>query len=225
MRDESWATMGSLAGALAVILFVAGAVVTGERPAFDAPAGELVAYLAEERTRVQVSGVLFAAMAPFFVWWLVTVGSLARGERRPAAGRAAAVAQGCGLIFLTMFLVDVTALEVAALRPENMAANPELAVALTDFELLLMGMASLAVVGMLVAFAILTLRDRAVWPRWLGWLAVVAAPAYGLRVGTLFTTDGPFAADGVLGLWVPVATLASWILLASFALVIKVRKI
>src|SRR5687768_616200 len=173
MRDESWATMGSLAGALAVILFVAGAIVTGERPAFDAPAGELVSYLAEERTRVQVSGVLFAAMAPFFVWWLVTVGSLARGERRPAAGRAAAVAQGCGLIFLTMFLVDVTALEVAALRPENMAANPELAVALTDFELLLMGMASLAVVGMLVAFAILTLRDRAVWPRWLGWLAVV----------------------------------------------------
>jgi hypothetical protein len=217
--------MGAIAGALVVVLFVAGAVVGGERPAFDAPAGELVAYLAEERTRVQVSGALFAAMAPFFVWWLVTVGSLARGDLRPAAGRAGTVAQGCGLIFLTMFLVDVTALEVAALRPENMAANPELAVALTDFELLLMGMASLAVVGMLIAFAILILRDRAVFPRWLGWLAVFAAPAYGLRVGTLFTTDGPFAADGVLGLWVPVAALATWLLFASIALVMKVRKI
>lgn len=217
--------MGAIAGALAVLLFVAGAIVVGERPAFDAPSGEVVSWLAEERTRIQVGGALFAAMTPFFIWWLVTVGSLARGDRRPAAGRAGAVAQGCGLVFLTMFLIDVTALEVAALRPENMEANPGLAVALTDVELLLMGTASLAIVGMLVAFAILTLRDRAVWPRWLGWLAVFAAPAYGLRVGTLFTTEGPFAADGILGVWVPVAALASWILLASIALVMKVRKI
>ena len=225
MRDESWASVGALAGALAVLLFAAGALVAGQRPDFDAPASELVAYLEQERTRVQIAGALFAAMAPLFVWWLATVASLARGDRRPAAGRAGAVGQGCGLVFLALFLIDVTALEVSVLRPENMAANPELAVALTDFELLAMGMASFAVVGMLVAFAILILRDRAVWPRWLGWLAVFAAPAYGLRVGTLFTTEGPFAADGILGVWVPVVALAGWILLASVSLVIKVRKI
>lgn len=225
MRDESWASVGALAGALAVLLFAAGAVVVGQRPDFDAPATELVAFLEQERTRIHIGGALFAAMAPFFVWWLATIASLARGDRRPAAGRAGAVGHGCGLIFLVMFLIDVTALEVSALRPENMQANPELAVALTDFEWLAMGMASFAVVGMLTAFAILILRDHAVWPRWLGWLAVLAAPLYGLRIGTLFTTEGPFAADGVFGLWVPVAALAGWTMLASVALVIKVRKI
>lgn len=225
MRDESWASMGAMAGALAVLLFAAGALVAGQRPDFDAPAAELVAYLEQERTRIHIAGALFAAMAPFFVWWLATVASLARGDRRPAAGRAGAVGHGCGLIFLAMFLIDVTALEVSVLRPENMEANPELAVALTDFELLAMGMASFAVLGMLTAFAILILRDHAVWPRWLGWLAVIAAPLYGLRIGTLFTTDGLFAADGILGLYVPVVSLAVWIMLASVALVIKVRKI
>ena len=39
--------------------------------------------------------------------------------------------------------------------------------------------------------------------------------AYALRLGTLFTTEGPFAADGVLGLYVPAGALASWIFLAS----------
>lgn len=225
MRDESWASMGAIAGAVTVLLFVAGTIVAGERPAFDAPAEELVAYLEQERTRVQIAGALFALMAPFFVWWLATVVSLARECRRPSAGRVAAVAQGCGLIFLTLFLADVAALEVSVLRPENMAANPELAAALTDFEMLLMGMAAPAVSGMLVAFAILTLRDRAVWPRWLGWLAVVAAPLYALRLGTIFTTDGPFATDGVLGILVPAGALACWVFVASIALVIKVRKI
>jgi hypothetical protein len=54
-------------------------------------------------------------------------------------GAAAGVAFGCGLVFTALFLVDVTALAVSALRPENMAADPELAVALRDFELLAMG--------------------------------------------------------------------------------------
>jgi hypothetical protein len=41
---------------------------------------------------------------------------------------------------------------------------------------------------------------------------------YALRVGTLFTTTGPFAADGVLGIYVPVGAVASWILVASVVL-------
>ncbi len=76
----------------------------------------------------------------------------------------------------------------------------------------------------LAAFAVLALRDRAIWPEWLGWLATIAALLYALRVGTLFTTDGPFAADGVLGLWVPVAAAAAWIFVASVVLTFKLRE-
>ena len=54
-----------------------------------------------------------------------------------------------------------------------------------------------------------------------GVLAALAGGAYMLRVGTLFTTDGVFAADGLLGLWVPVAAAAGWILAGSVALAVR----
>ena len=116
---------------------------------------------------------------------------------------------GCGLAFITLFLADLTALAVSALRPGNAAAAPEVALALRDFEFVAMGIASFSVVAMLAAAAILALRHGSVWPRWVGWLAAVAAVLYALRAGTIFTTDGPFAADGLLGIWVPVGALVA----------------
>ncbi len=143
---------------------------------------------------------------------------------RPETRRAGAVAYGCGLTFLALFLADVASLAVGTLRPESMARAPELAAALHDFSWLAMGMAAFLVCGALGAFAVLSLRDKAVWPEWLGWLAAIAAPAYALRVGTLFTTDGAFAADGLLGLWVPVIAAAGWIVLASVVLALDIRR-
>jgi hypothetical protein len=209
--------LGAAAGALGVVLFVAGSVVVPGRPGFDAPAEETAAWFGEEAGRIQAGSALLVLSAPFFVWFLATVASLAR-ERGAGALRAAAVAYGCGLVFITLFLADVTALAVGALRPENMARSPELAAALQDFEFLAMGSAAFAVSGMLAAFAVLVLREGALWPRRLGALAAVAAAAYALRAGTLFTTEGPFAADGLLGLWVPVAAVAAWLLAASLQL-------
>jgi hypothetical protein len=208
---------GAGAGAAGVVLFVAGALVMGERPGFEAGGAEIAASLDENRTRIQLGCAIQAAWTPLIVWFLATVGSIAE-EDGPGARRAATAAFGCGLVFAALFLVDLTALAVSALRPENMAANPELAVALRDFEWLAMGTAAFALAGMLAAFAALSLRFGAVWPRWLGLLAIVVALLYLLRAGTLFATDGAFAVDGVLGLYVPVAAAAGWVLVASVTL-------
>jgi hypothetical protein len=43
----------------------------------------------------------------------------------------------------------------------------------------------------------------------------VAAALYALRAATIFTTDGPFAADGLLGIWVPVAAIVVWVAAAA----------
>jgi hypothetical protein len=217
VRNDPWAKYGAAAGAIAIVLFAIGALLVGERPDFDASGAAVAADLDADRTRIQVGCAFFAAFAPFFVWFLATIASMTRAGG-PGMRRAGAVAYGCGLIFVALFLADVTALAVGALRPGNMAADPELAAALRDFELLIMGMAAPVVTGMLAAFAVLVLRDKAIWPEWLGWLAAVAAPAYALRVGTLFTTNGPFAADGVLGIYVPVIAVAAWTVLASVVL-------
>jgi hypothetical protein len=223
MRTDSWAPYGAVAGAIAVVLFAIGSLLTGNRPAFNASGAEVAVHLSEERTRIQVGSAFLAAVAPFLVWFLATVASLTRtGE--PGVRRAGAVAFGCGVIFIALFLADVTMLAVAALRPENMVAAPELAVTLRDFEFLAMGTAAFAAAGMLAACSVIAIRHNAIWPAWLGWLAAVAAIAYVLRVGTLLTTQGPFAADGVLGLWVPVIAIAGWILLASVVLALTIRR-
>jgi hypothetical protein len=223
MRDDTWAPYGAAAGAIAVGLFVAAALVIGERPALDASGAEVAASFGENRTRIQVACALNAAMAPFLVWFLATVASLTRAGG-PGTQRAGTVAYGCGLIFIALFLADVTALAAGALRPENMAAAPELAAALHDFEFLAMGMAAFAAAGVPAAYAVLVLRDKAIWPDWLGWLAAIAAPAYALRVGTLFTTEGAFAADGALGLYVPVVAIASWLFVASVVLALRLSR-
>ncbi|MEK6277409.1 MAG: hypothetical protein AABM29_05280 [Actinomycetota bacterium] len=224
MRDDSWAPYGAAAGAIAVALYVVGSLVIGTPPDFDAAGGEVAAYFDDERTRIQVGSAIHAAWTPLFVWFLATVASLARAGG-PGARRAGVVAYGCGLVFIALFLVDVTSLTIGALRPENMAAAPELAAALHDVSWLAMGMAAFLVSGVLAAFAVLALRDKAIWPEWLGWLAVVAAVAYALRVGTLFTTEGAFAADGVLGLWVPVIAAAAWIVVGSVVLALNLRRV
>jgi hypothetical protein len=225
MRDDSWAPHGAAAGAIAIALFVIGSLLTGGRPDFDAPGGaEYAAYLDEERTRIQVGCAFLAAMAPFLVWFLATVASLTRAGGL-GAGRAGAVGYGCGLIFVALFLADVTSLAVSALRPESMAAAPELAAALYDFEFVAMGVATFLVSAVLAAFAVLALRDRAIWPEWLGRLAAIAALAYALRLGNLFTTEGAFAPDGVLGLWVPVTAVAGWIVVGSVVLVLNIRRV
>jgi hypothetical protein len=224
MREDSWVPYGAAAGAIAISLYVVGSLVIGSPPDFDSSGADVAAHLDEDRTRIQLGTAIHAAWTPLLVWFLATVASLTRAGG-PRARRAGVVAFGCGLVFIALFLADVTSLAVSALRPENMAAAPELAAALHDFEWLAMGMAAFFVSGVLASFAVLSLRDKALWPQWLGWLAAIAAIGYALRVGTLFTTEGVFAADGVLGLYLPVAAAAGWIAVGSLVLSFRVRKI
>jgi hypothetical protein len=206
VRDRG-SSYGAAAGAAAVVLFAAGGLLVGDRPGLDASAAAVAADLADRRTQIQIACALFAAMAPLFIWFVATVASLAR-DAGPGAGRAGTVAFGCGLVFIALFEADVTALAVAALRPG--AGTAQL---LRDYELLLMGAAAPAAAALPIA-----LRHTGLWPGWVGWLGVGAGIAYLLRVATLFTTEGPFAADGVLGVYVPVLAIAVWLLVASVTL-------
>jgi len=215
--------LAAAAGSAAVGLFLAGALVIGERPPFSAGGDELVAFIEAERTQIQIGAALGAAAVPFFICFLAAVVSLTGGGSR-AVRQTGLWLFGCGLSFITLFLADLTTLAVNALRPGNAAAAPEVAVALQDFELVAMGAASFSVVAMLAAAAILPLRHEWVWPRWVGWLAAVAAALYALRAGTIFTTDGVFAADGVLGIWVPVAALVAWLGIAGAVLARALRR-
>jgi hypothetical protein len=216
------ARLGAASGAVAVVLFLIGGSLAGLPEDFGGPASSAVAYLAEDRTGIQLGCALFALSGPFLVWFLATAVSLAQ-EAGPRAAGAAWVAFGCGVIALALFLADVSALAVGALRPSNMRAAPEVAAALLDYSFVAIAVASFLMAGLFAAFAVLILRDRAIWPRWLGWAAALAAVEVALRVGTLFTTDGPFTAGGTLGFWTPVIAYAGWFLVASVVLTARPR--
>lgn len=74
---------------------------------------------------------------------------------------------------------------MGALRPVNMSAAPQLASALLDFSFLAIAMGSFLTAGVFAGFAVIALREGALWPRWLGWLAVAAALFCTFRVGAV----------------------------------------
>ena len=211
---------GAAAGLAAIGVYVAGAAIMPREPGFDASAAQVAAWFDENRTRIQIGCAVQALWPPLLLWFLATVRSLAAAAG-DAVARAATIAFGAGVVFATLFLADVASLAVAALRPENMLATPEVAASLRDFSWLVMGMATPTVCALAAALAALALRHEAIWPRWIGWLAVAAGAAYALRIGTLFTTTGPFAADGLLGLWVPVIAIAALIVAAGLTLLLR----
>ena len=193
---------GRLAGAIAVGIFAAGGLVLGDRPPLDSPGSDLASWFESEQTRIQITCLLNGVSAALLVWFLASVSSAARN----AAGTLALAG---GLGFMTLFLADNTALAVGALRPVN---DGDLAAALVDFELLAMGMAAPLVATMLFA-----LGASGVWGPAFSRLAHVAGVLYLLRAATLLTVDGPFAADGPLGLYVPVVAVSAWTFAASVA--------
>jgi len=223
MTDDRWAPYGASAGAVAVVLFVLGALIFPKEPDFGAPSAEVAAYFGRDQEGIRMGVAITAAMAPFLIWFLATVASLSRGGG-PGARRAGTFALAAGAVVVGLFLADLSSLAIGALRPENMIASPELAATLRDVSWLLMAAAAPLTSSVFVAFAVLALRDRVIWPRWLGWLAAATAIVYLLRTGALFSDEGVFAADGALGLWVPVGAFAAWIALASVVLALELRK-
>jgi hypothetical protein len=220
LSGDRWGTLGAASGAIFVAMFVVGGSLMGTPADYGGPPSSAVEYFHDRDSQIQVGSAIIAVAVPFLVWFLATIRSLARAAG-PAAARTATVAYGCGLTTLALYLSDVSALTVGALRPGNMAASPELAAALLDYSFLAIAMATFLTAAILVAFAVLALRDGAIWPRWLGWLALIAAAAYSMRIGTLFTTTGPFTAGGALGFWTPVVALMVWLGVASGMLALR----
>lgn len=213
---DKWARYGAASGIAAVILFGIGFFIVPEPPNPDASAGEVASYFAEEDTAIQVGAAFVAASALLLLWFLATLTAVTRiTEGGP---RLSSTAFGAGVIAIALLLADVTAFAVGAFRPENMQASPELAQALLDFSVLALGVGSVVFAGLFLAMGLLSLRLQAL-PAWLGWTALLVAILTALRLGSIFTTEGVFGPDGVLGFWAGLIGFAAWTLAASITLV------
>lgn len=202
MTDDRYAKYGAATGLIAVALIVIGfGIVTPEPPDVSAPAEEVSSYYAEEQDGIR-AGLLIVSIALFpFIWFL---GSLTSTLRISSGNpRLPTVAFAGGAIGAALLMVTLAAFAAAAFRPDQ--ATPEITQALNDIGLVAAAPAAGAFAALFGATALVILRGSAL-PEWLGWVAAITAVAQLLPLGVLFTDEGAFAADGALGLIVPVLT-------------------
>jgi hypothetical protein len=215
MSEDRYAKYGAATGIVFVVLFVIGfLIITPSPPDLDAPVGDWSSYYTDHQDAINTALVLVSVSLFFFIWFL---GSLASALRVAAGSpRLPSIAFGGGLVAVATFFIAITCLAVAAHRPDQV--TPELTRALNDGSVLA-GVPGIAGLGALYAATALVIVRSSLLPHWLGWLSAVAAAVQPLTFGVLYTDTGAFAADGVLGLFVPFAVAIITILALSIVLI------
>ncbi|MGH2922645.1 MAG: hypothetical protein ACRDKH_01260 [Solirubrobacterales bacterium] len=200
MNDDRYAKYGAATGLIAVVLFVVGFVIVApEPPDVSAPAAEVSSYYGDEQDGIRASLVIVSVALFFFIWFL---GSLTSTLRISSGNpRLPSIAFAGGAIGTALFMLTVAAFAAVAFRPDQ--ATPEVTQAINDLGLVAAAPAAGAFAALFGATALVILRGGAL-PEWVGWLAAVTAVAQLLPLGVIFTDEGAFAADGALGLLVPV---------------------
>jgi hypothetical protein len=200
MDNDKYARYGALSGLVAVALLVVGFLIVAPKPpAPTATAATVSAYYLDHKDAIRASVLIVSVGLLFYIWFLGTLSSALRA----AAGdpRLPTVAFGGGILSAVFVVLALTGTGLASYRPEM---SPELVRALNDIGAVAGGTATGAFVALLAATGIVILRSGAL-PEWLGWLSVAGAVANLSTLGVFFAKTGAFAADGALGLYVPVA--------------------
>lgn len=198
--------------AMIVLWLGAFLAVAGFIPPSDpgASAEEIVELYAGDTTSIKVGMVISMLGSALLVPYAVAIsGQLKRIDG--ARGLADVQMVSCALLSLE-FITPIGVWMAASFRFEGRSA--EVTEALHDVGWILFMTVIWSLWVQLVAIGIAILIDRAaepVLPRWLGylnlWVALLILPA-GL---VLFFQDGPFAWNGVVGLYVPLASFVTWI--------------
>src|SRR5262245_15207146 len=204
-RLERWAPIG---GILFVALMVIGSMLVGNVPNPDASAHEIAKYLSDtgRQTHNIVGAYLWVIGALAFLSFLIRLrNDLRRAEG--GTGTLSNLAFGAGVGFAAVWTVAaatfasvpyaVTLRDAPVVDTDLVRVLP----ALGRFELLLGG--GFFGLMVLLATAAVVLRTR-VLPRWLGWLAIVAAIA--LVFDITYLTIFPF--------W-------GWVLVASVVMLVR----
>jgi len=190
----------------ATFIFVMG-FFPPSRP--SASAEEIRQLYADNPTLIKLGLVIVMAASALLVPWAAAIsGQLKRID----GARALAATQlvSCGLLSLE-FITPIGVWMAAAFRSDGRAAEITEALHDVGWILFVTVIWSLWMQMWCIVAAIFIDRDpRPILPRWLGyltaWAAILITPA-GL---VLFFKTGPFAWNGIVGIYIPLAAFAIW---------------
>ena len=215
MESDRFARYGAMAGVIAVVLFIAGFSIFGsDIPATDASADEWAGFFTDRQDSIQLAMMLTGLATFFFLWFLGSLRS-AIAAAEGGAARLASIALGGGVAAVACFIVAFAASLAAAFRPSEL--DPTVTRAINDVALMVGAPAAAALTALFGATAIAGYRHGAL-PAPIAGFSALAAICQPLAFGLGFTDSGVFAADGVLGLYVPFATGMFALLTASVTL-------
>jgi hypothetical protein len=215
MKSDRWERYGAWSGIVFVALFLV-TVFLGSPTDFGDPATEVASFYREDQREVQVSVALWTTGLLFFLWFLGALRNLLRSVEG-APGTLSTIAFGAGLLSAAFLGLTAAFVAAAAARPDEV--DPQLIRMIDDLTFLVLAPGSFAVVGFLVASALVIFRSESL-PAWLGWLALIPALAQALSVGIVFTDRSPFGGSapfhvvGLLG-------LLAWVLAVSIVLLTR----
>jgi hypothetical protein len=207
-RIERWAP---ISGIVFVVLMVVGSMLLGDIPSPDASEEEIVDYLADgaNHTRNIIGAYLWVVGALAFLWFLTRL----RSDLGRAEGGTSAISNlvfGAGVAFAAVWMVCAATyawVPYAIELRDTPVTDPDLVWVLPSMGRLLLllgcGFAGLLV---LLAASVVIFRTR-VFPRWLGWLGIVAAIV--LPFDVIYVNIFPF--------W-------GWVFVASIVMLVRREK-
>lgn len=225
-RGHTWQQMGAASGLFAVLLFIAAFVIFlntdpsgGNTPRLPniANAEAAPAFVADHLNGIKAQVMLNGIGLALFLWFLGTLwGLLRQAEGGPARGSA--IASGGALIGVALTLVGLVLTGASTLTTSLPQA--ETVPALYAAAALAFAFGGAAFTVFFLGVAEVSLRAGGL-PRWLGWLAVIAAIASVFGFVTPYAQSGIFnPATGALGFYAHYIAFVVWLLLASSALTI-----
>ena len=201
------------AGPLFVVLFaisfwgIAGFIPP---PAPTWSADKVSAFYEANRTEIRIGQLLgLISITLLFPWFAVITAQIARIEGRQPV--LALMQFGAAVLLLVFFMLCCMLWIAASFRPE---LEPSTVRALHDLSWLVFVMVFPGYTLQMTCIALAAFMDdspRPIWPRWAGYFNLwvgLSGMGGGLAV---FFKEGPFAWNGLIGFYVPIACFAIWI--------------
>ncbi len=225
-RDRTWQQLGAASGLFAALLFVVAFIIFlhtdpsgGNTPRLPniANAQAAPAFVADHLNGIKAQVMLNGIGLTLFLWFLGTLRGVL-GAAEGGQARGSAIASGGALVGVALTMVGLVLTGTSTLTtslPQAETVSTLYAAAALSFAF---GGASFTV--FFLGVAEVSLRAGGL-PRWLGWLAVLAAVASVFGFVTPYAESGIFnPATGALGFYAHYVVFVIWLLPASAALTI-----
>lgn len=173
-------------------------------PSPELSAVEISSFYADNTMMIRAGLLLTMASCGFYIPFVASISSqIKRIKHAPSV--LADIQSLSGTAGMFVFLLPVMIWLTATFRPDR---NPELILVLNDLGWLLFAMTFAPFLSQLLAIVFAVLADKQqnpVYPKWVGYLNAWVVASFIPPGLVVFFKTGPFAWDGVIGIWLPTA--------------------